>query len=208
MEKKKIYFILFSCLFLVLAIALTLVFVVSKNKSNSSNDVLTCYVEDVYMTVGDEVFNYYTINDESAELYFEVNKSNIISIDKNKITGLKPGIVKVSVTAKTENAVTKTEFYVKVFAETYTYNFIPISNCEFDEEIIIITDYTFQFKIEVYNKLYNLVSNPVYQITSNNDDIVIQNNFGIITVSVVAECNLTIIFDNPSASFTKNIKIT
>ena len=176
-----------------------------KDLSLKTNDNLTNYTDDISLSVGSKVYDYYELSDKTAELSFELDKYGIIYIDETMIEGLSAGVVNVVMTAKTKNATTKTEFVVRVYENENTIDFIALSNCSFEGDTIIITDNVFQFKIEVRDKLNNKVENVNYNITSNKPSTEIYKEFSSIMIVTNENCILTFIFPDLSVTFSKKV---
>lgn len=206
--KKKIFISLTCFGLLAIGIVILLVFFAfrdGKDLSLKTNDNLTNYTDDISLSVGSKVYDYYELSDKTAELSFELDKYGIIYIDETMIEGLSAGVVNVVMTAKTKNATTKTEFVVRVYENENTIDFIALSNCSFEGDTIIITDNVFQFKIEVRDKLNNKVENVNYNITSNKPSTEIYKEFSSIMIVTNENCILTFIFPDLSVTFSKKV---
>lgn len=208
MNKKNVTISLI-CLFL-LAISLTiiLVFFVFKDRKDLSlktKDVLTIYVDDISLSIGKKIYDYYEISDKSAEITFDVDKQGIIEIDETMIEGVSAGTVNVIMTAKTQKETTKVDFVVKVYENDYTFNFLALSNCSFENDNILITSSVFQFNIEIKDKLNNKLENVVCEILSNKTSTIIDRGFSAVLVVANEECILTFTFPELSTSFSKKV---
>lgn len=207
---KKAYAIISSGFILAITIVLLLVFLLIPNKNEFYlflNKNLSSNINDISLTVGDKIYDYYEVSDKSAELSFDLDKEGIINIDEFMIEGVKAGEVHVIMTAKTQKQTTQTEFNVKVYNNNYTIKFIAINSCSFDNENIYIDNSTFQFNIEVYDNLNLTVENVKFNIISSNKETIIDKNLLSVIVVAREQCSLTFIFEDLSICFSKNVII-
>jgi len=207
----KIFSILFSLGAIAITIVLLLVFLLPKQNSDelvlTPNKTITSSINDISLSVGNKIYDYYEISDKSAEFSFTLDKQGIINIDKEKIEGLKVGEVNVKMIAKTKTSSTSIKFKVVVCAGEYTFNFQSISSCTFENDNINISSNAFQFKIEVLSKTNTKMENIEFNIVSNKSNTIIDKSFSSIMVVTNEDCILTFIFPEIDVTFSKFVKI-
>ena len=204
---KKLWTTLFCIGILAITITLLLVFLLNHDDKIklSLNKDLSSTTNDISVTVGKRVYDFYDVSDKSAELSFDLDKQGIIFITEEYIEGLQVGEVNVVMTAKTSKQTTKNQFKVKVSNNEFTFEFISIQSCTFEEENIYVSNQSFQFNIEVYDKDNHKMENVDYNIISNNTQTIIERSFSTILVVAKENCTLTFIFKDLSVTFSKNI---
>ena len=179
---------------LAISIVLLLIFVVFQNKPANQ---LNCYANDISLCKNEIVYSFYEVSDNRAEIYFEVDKENIIEINDVYVKGLQAGEVKVTIKASYNDEVCVDEFVVKVYAETFNIKFKPISNCSFYDNTLHATANTFQFSFEVYDALNREVENLPFEILTDSE-VSIVKNFYTIMVTSNKNCDLHIKFNEIS----------
>ncbi len=172
---KRVSSLLISLLFLALSTILLLVYFIFNN--DSENSPLSLYGNDISLQVGESVYNYYQVSNKDAEISFYIDKEGIISIDKNKITGVNAGEVCVNLTAKYQNQISKTQINVKVYNDNYTIQLNTIENCYFEDSTLFMTSNVCAFQLEVFDKLNNKIDNLKFRINTTNSAQIIQNLF-------------------------------
>ena len=204
---KKWFSILFCIGILAITTVLLLVFVVNKDEKIdlSLNKALTSKADDISVAVGNRVYDFYEISNKTAELSFEMDKEGIIYINEEYIEGLQVGKVNVIMTAKTQKQTTRSQFNVTVYENEYSFEFVSVYGCTFDNNNIYATAEAFQFNLEVYDKQNIKVENIDYSIISNNDETVIDKSFSSVLVVARENCTLTFIFKDLSVTFSKNV---
>ena len=191
-----------------ITVVLLLVFLVEpKSNKEEPSSALSIIAYDINLNVGEKCFDFYEINDSTADISFDIDKSGIIYIDEEKIEGLKVGEVNVIMTAKTKSATTRTSFIVKVYQNTYSINFVALDSCSFEGDLIIATKNSFQFKVEVFDKSNEPIENSSIEITSSDANTRILNNFGAIIITFENDCQLTFILKDYSISTTKSLQM-
>lgn len=185
------------CLIVVgISISLLLIYLFVPSRKNidlSLKTPLSSSATDISLSVGNKIYDYYEISDKSAMISFEVSQKNIINIDENMIEGLKEGSVNVVMTAQKENEISKTSFNVVVYQKSCLINILPISDCDFNDETLIVSSNVCQFQLEVYDLQNNKLENVQMQVFTNGDAI-IEKNFLTIMLCVTKDCVITFNF--------------
>lgn len=206
--KNKIWTILFCSVVLAISIVLLIVFFVPRDKNHlelKQNELVTNDIDDITMTVGDKLFDYYKINSDSAEITFKLDKEGIININKSMIEGLKVGEVNVEMTAKDKNLTSTLKFKVIVCERDFTVNLKAINGCEINNDSILISQNTFQFSIEVLDKSLKKMENVKYDLFSNLDETIIDKSFASIMVVAEKQCVLTFVFPDLNIKFSRAV---
>lgn len=202
--KKKIFTILFCCGVLAIAVILLLVFLPQKDKNSFMG--LKCYVEEnISLNVNTKIENYYTLNDTTATLAFDVDKEGVIEINEDYIKGISAGVVKVVMTASTSTDTVKVDFTVTVYQNAYSLRINPIDACSFENNTFYITNNVFQFSAEIFDKSNNKVD-ALIEIQSDNEEIII-NSHNLLNIMIVTEkeCVLTFKIENLSLNYTFDV---
>ena len=202
--KKRIFTTLFCCGVLIIGIILLLVFLPQKDKNPSNS--LTCNIEEnISLSVNSKKENYYSLNDSTATLTFEVDKEGIIEINEDYIKGISAGVVKVVMTASTSTDTVKVEFTVTVYENAYSIKINPIDACSFENNTFYITNNVFQFSAEIFDKSNNKVD-ALIELQSDNKDIII-NSHNLLNIMIVTEkeCVLTFRIESLSLNYTVNV---
>lgn len=202
---KKSHAILMSLGVIAICIVTLLVLLLPKKETLvlSPNKTLTISVNDMNIAVGQQVCDFYEISDNTAEISFELSKEGIIKIDNEKIEGLNLGEVTVEIKATNTKSSVSAKFNVKVYEKEYSFNFIEIKGCRFENEYIYISSSTFQFNIDIRDKDNQKVENVVFDIFSNNPYTIIDKSFSSILIIANENCILTFTFPKLSVTFSK-----
>lgn len=205
---KRTLTIIASLCLLIVSIVLLIVFLVIKNSDNSSANItlLRITANDITLNVGQSVEDYYTISNPDAKIDIEIDKQNIIQIDKTSITAIKSGIVKVTLTAVLDDATAKENFTVTVSAPDYSYQVANVQGGSFQNNTIYVSKSSpAAFKVDVYDKLGQAiaVSELDYTISSG----IIQNQLGTFIVIADENCVITFTIRGIDYTFFLNVAI-
>lgn len=197
-----------SCLsILALSIIILLVYFVFIDNKSSNNNYLTCFVYNKTINVGESIYNFYEINDNTAEISFEVDKENVIEIDKFHIKGLNVGEVNIILIAKTKDEKIEKEFKVNVVKKEYTFEFTSIYGCNFQQDTIFTENGQFQFNLIVKDENNILLEDVDFDIYSDKTSTIIDKSFSSILIITQENCTLTFVFNDFSITLTKNVII-
>lgn len=200
--------VVISCLsILALSIIILLVYFVFIDNKSSNNNYLTCFVYDKTINVGESIYNFYDINDNTAEISFEVDKENIIEIDKFHIKGLNVGEVNITLIAKTKDEKIEKEFKVNVVKKEYTFEFTSIYGCNIQQDNIFTENGQFQFNLIVKDENNTLLEDVDFDIYSDKTSTIIDKSFSSILIIAQENCTLTFVFNDFSITLTKNVII-
>ena len=202
---KKMCTILFSSVFLIIAVVLLLVFLLPKKDDKlilTTNQTVTNSANDIILSVGNKLYNYYELSDKSAKLTFELDKQGIININEEMIEGLKVGEVNVVMTATNKTSTTKKQFKVTVCENEHTIMFESVNNCIISENTIFATANVFQFNVKVKN-----IENITYDIISNKESTIIDKGFSSVMVITNEDCILTFMFNELNIKISLNVKL-
>ena len=161
-EDRKKIIILLSGIALIMAsiIAVVIYFSFFKNENYSKSDVLTVECPNITASVGESVYLPIQLSNENATLTFEIYDSSIAKIENKTIYALSPGTTLVKITASFENKYAVCNFYFTAEREDYVLELIPISDCSFDNNILMLAGTSCQFKISLFDKFGCVVENP------------------------------------------------
>lgn len=182
MNKRLITIV--SCLIILAAsVVLLLVFLVvnpsNKDALEGANEIKIS-VNDVSLSVGEEVKNFYYINDLSAEITFEVEKPEIASVTKYSISGLKVGETIVKITAKNSKFEESKSFKIKVSEKSLRLEIAAVKNCKIvDTNILQCLSNSVQFTIYLYDDNDNLLDDFQFSVSSDEPVIVRKNLFNV-----------------------------
>ena len=189
--KQKWGYVLTGLVFVV-AIAISAVtFLVPKNSNPKENSV-TISAEDITMTRGDIVEDFYSITDDSIEVKFEIENKNLVSIQGNDIKGLRQGQTKVKIIANVEeNEVSQTINVVIKDDETCIVS--AGENCYIENEIIYAQSTMFSINLNFYDKIGEKIG---YDFEITSEDAITTTRFGTVIVETEKDCMLKIVFNS------------
>lgn len=201
---KRTSSILVSLFLLFISIGLLLVYFVFKDKNNDKVSPLSLFANDQILYVGEDVYNFYSVSDKNALIEFDVSKQNIISVNKDKISGISAGEVYLTITATLNRETTKTQLKVTVLNHDYTINIMPEMSCYFQNNTLFINADVCQFQLNVFDRLNNKIDNLNYLIQTTND-AAIERNFLSFQLYSTQNCQVIFIFEDIDFQVTINV---
>lgn len=205
MKNKKLVIILSVSLILILAsIAMLVVYFLCLKPQDKSEGAFTVVCQDISVNIGDKVTPSIVVSDNRAEIYLDIENKDIASFDGTFITALKPGETMVKVTATYQDKVAIYRFNLTVKREDYTLKLVPISDCNYQNEILIVENNNCQFRVELYNEFDELVDNPEIKLTFSGNIEILALPFGYL-LSANGEGEIT--FKFASQNFSKTISV-
>lgn len=195
---------------MIISVVLLLVFLLPKKDDKlilTTNQTVTNSANDITLSVGNKLYNYYELSDKSAKLTFELDKQGIININEEMIEGLKVGEVNVVMTATTKTSATKNQFKVTVFENEYKIMFESVNNCIISENTILTTANVFQFNVKVKNIENTELENITYSIISNKENTIIDKSFSSVMIITNEDCILTFMFNELNIKISVNVKL-
>ena len=197
-EFKKVLIVIIGLAITLVSITLLLVFLLLQGDSTADTP-LRVNVNDVTMQVGDIQYDYYDVNNEEANITILVDKEGIIEIDENKIVAVKSGIVNITLIATYQNSISKEEFTVEILNYNYSYEIVPILNCSYVNEKLLMSDSVCQFLVNVYDKSGNIISDN-FNFSSTNNSIM-QKQLSNFVLFTTEDCSFTISLTEANFSF-------
>ncbi len=192
---KRGYTILFCLGLLFLTAIMLLVFFLSRPKPQPFDlqTAFSCTVSNIDMTVGDQEYDFYQITIPSAEIQFELDKEDIIDINRDRIIALKEGKVNVTLKATSGDRTIVENFVVNVKEKDFTFEVICISNCTYDKQSNTLNagEGTCQFRLKFYD-MYNAKINLKHiEIFCDNDENLLSNELASVALVAKGDCKLS-----------------
>ncbi len=176
-----------------LAISSILLIVYFAFGGDSSTSTLTLSARNITLKVGQSVYNFYQLSDDNATLSFEVSEENIVDINNERIVGLKAGKVTLFITATTSNQMARDSIEIVVVNSSYSYLITPSQNCEFNDNTLYMTDIFCSFTLEVFDMYGQVVLEPKYNYSSN-EEVEFFREFRYFTLVAEKDCMVTLDF--------------
>ncbi len=207
---KRVISILVSLLVLAISVTLLLVFMLGSNKKDNSDFKvpLNCIVRDLSLTVGEKISSFYQTNDETAEIYFEVDKTDIIDINKDSIKGLKAGKVNVTIKIVASKEEISKSFVVEVYEEGYLFEIIPLQYCNYVEQskTLNVLNNIAIFEIKIYGLSGKKIEIDERNYIFDENKLKINYEFGNYIINQISQdSEITINF--PKINFNIKLKI-
>ena len=201
-DKKVLATIIASVSLIVIAIIVLLLFLFAgKDGSKTTNDILRINANNVTLYKGDTLNDYYELSIEDAQISIDVNKNDIIEIDKDKITALTSGEVTVTLIATYNDNSAKDTFTVKVLNCDYSYDVQTIINCSYQNNTLMVEGDYCQFNIEIYDFSGQPFESTDYKFTVTNNAI-LQKQIGGFILQTTTNCQITFTVPTIDYSFT------
>ncbi len=194
---------------IILCIVLLLV---PKNRDENTTNSLYVYsnVQNLNIKVGEEIRNFYSVSNPNAEITFELDKENIIDIDKYRIKGLQCGEVNVTIIATLNDEVARDTCKVIVSQEECKIKFVfkEDENCQFDEinQTLYLKGNSFLYQITLIDRAGNTVDEFNVDITTTNGCKII-DEFLFDAVIVEEDCEITFAFIDYDFVYTLSVKL-
>ena len=178
---KRISKILISLMMVAMGLALLLIFFTFSKEEKIISKELVLKVNNLSMTVGETVNDFYEISSQKATVSFEIENPTIISIDGRNLSAIQPGKTMVDVLASSDNQYAHASFIVEVSSVSYKIEIKPVLNCYLFENILYQTENTCQFSVAIKDYKDNLIQNYNYFTTGQflTKDVayfILQNN--------------------------------
>lgn len=200
---KRGFVIIKSLIILAISVFLLLIFIYFTKKPNTVEKNINISVKNISLNVGEEKYNFYSINNDKASVSFEVNKEGIIEINHEKIIALNAGEVTVTITANLNNFTTEKSFTVKVYANNYSYSIVPVQGCSVENNNIFKTQEVCQINIIFKDKLNQDIEVAAYISPLYSDKIIYE--FGQYQIITYEDCEIKIFY--PEINFNVLLKI-
>lgn len=190
---KRLIYIISSLLILIVSIVIVLFTFVFTNDEEIKAP-LRVYAEDITMFVGTNIKDFYRVSNENAEITFDVEKDNIILVNKTEIVGLKVGETKVTINAKIDGEEAKDTFIVSVYNEGIICNIEAKEFCTTDENVINMTSNVCRVNFKFYDKENKLITTGFE--FDKPDGLRIIHNISDYTIVAENDCKFTIVLKN------------
>lgn len=187
--QKKVVVIAISSFMIIASIVLVLVFVIFNSGSKANLDFLRVNVSDVVLYRGETTENYLELSHEEAEVKFDVDREEIINIDRDKIEAISVGQVNVTVTMSLNDKTAQSTFKVTVINYDYSYSVTAIDGCYFDEKLYTTEDVA-MFEINIIDRYGQILSTEM-EVTADNDAI-LQREIGMYMLATKRDCTITV----------------
>ncbi len=210
---KKVITIISSLIILAISVTLLLIIVLGMDKKNdddiSHNDELSCSVDDLNISVGDKIFDFYSFNKLNVEVSFSLDKLGIININENYIESIKVGEVTVTISGVKGNEVCSKQFVVTVKDNEYNIKIVPVLNCRYDDigKIIYMEANSCHFYVEVYNNIGNKIENVNYDIVYEEGEAILKHELIDYILITNDNCKLIFKFENSTKLIEVNVVI-
>jgi hypothetical protein len=186
-------YIVSGLLFLVLsAVLLTVYFVFGKDSKTENKLSLTS--EDIVMTVGDKIEDFYSISEENATIVITIADEAIVNIANDKLIALKAGTTEVTITATYKNKNYSTSFSVQVVKPTYTYSVDIMHGATFSDGTIYQTSQNVQFAIAIKDNHNKNVSYGRIELSKTNPGAIFEKQVSNFLLVNNQNCEITISF--------------
>ena len=189
---------------ILLSIVLLFVIMLIPRKQREPLTALNCSIDDIELAVGEIKTDFYRLSHEDALLSFLVDKEGVIEIDDERIVAVEAGVVNVTATvALGEQSITEM-FVVSVFADEYSLVISPISNCEFEENILYLSGTSCQFDVDFLDKNGASIGDIEILFSATNG-ATIQKRFGVYRLIAQTDCVINFEVKEFDFSITVNV---
>ena len=203
MKNNKLV-IITSCVLLLLSLSLMIFFFLLPQ--NSEKNILRVYANDLSLLVGEKIENFYTVSMKDTFIKFEIENENVIKIEDDCMYALDAGKTNVTIIAEKDGKQAKTIINVLVFNNDYCYSVITVDNCEFSENTLFCFSNICQFRVEIYDKNNNLMTD--YDLSYNCDKAKITKEFLNYKIEVEEDCQILFTLQDVDFDFLINVVIS
>ncbi len=173
---------------------------------NSEENILRVYANDLSLLVGEKIENFYTVSKKDTFIKFEIENENVIKIEDDCMYALDAGKTNVTIIAEKDGKQAKTIINVLVFNNDYCYSVITVDNCEFSENTLFCFSNICQFRVEIYDKNNNLMTD--YDLSYNCDKAKITKEFLNYKIEVEEDCQILFTLQDVDFDFLINVVIS
>ena len=160
--------IIISLIMIATSLTLLLIFFTFNKTEKTILERLTLRADNLSLTVGETVTNFYDVSSENAVVTFDIENPSIISINGKNLFALDVGKTNIKITASLNDVTTETNMTVEITNESFVLQLAPSQNCYFDDNILYLTGDFCRFTVNIIDYDGNLIKDFYYLSTGSS----------------------------------------
>lgn len=162
---KRLSTIIISLIMIATSLTLLLIFFTFNKTEKTILERLTLRADNLSLTVGETVTNFYDVSSENAVVTFDIENPSIISIKGKNLSALDVGKTNIKITASLNDVTTETNMTVEITNESFVLQLTPSQNCYLDDNILYLTGDFCRFTVNIFDYDGNLIKDFYYLST-------------------------------------------
>lgn len=122
---KRLSTIIISLIMIATSLTLLLIFFTFNKTEKTILERLTLRADNLSLTVGETVTNFYDVSSENAVVTFDIENPSIISINGKNLFALDVGKTNIKITASLNDVTTETNMTVEITNESFVLQLAP-----------------------------------------------------------------------------------
>lgn len=197
-EVKKKLSVIFSTFLIVFAIAVSVIVFflpANKRKVGKRDYGVQIFAEDIVISKGEKVENFYTLS-RDAEVEIEIENSSLVKIEENNLIALKQGETSLTITASVGESYDSCTIEIQI-TDDKRIVVSAIENCTIVNDKIFAQQKEFSVNIEFFNNIGKL-DNFKYDIVCEDDGVTYSKGFMGIKFTAEHDFSFNITFGDNS----------